>query len=300
MKALKLNPTLTQRNPHNVERSGFHRGEHVAYGTNREGAHDVWRVRKIGNRYEATARATGERLSGRTLKEVGAAIEAQSPRFEDGKVPHRNPPLRDNVYLATVRMARGKHRYFGAFAEFDEVIKQPGAGHVVTYVLNVAGDRLILQNVTPEGIYHFRSEDGATFTGEKVSAEEVKAKIADAVSLESPEDYYHDQNLPRKSPHRNPPKPGTYAGGVGFWRKSIGLSEGAPKHLVPRPKHTTDVDYVEYVRPLAGEPVFELGGNRYQYVVGRYPSGREDIAVYSYAGDVTHGYAFFRRMLNLP
>jgi hypothetical protein len=103
----------------------------------------------------------------------------------------------------------------------------------------------------------------------------------------------------RKAQQRNPPKRGTYAGGVGFWRKSIGLAEGKPKHLVPRPQHTTDVDYVEYVRPLAGEPVFELGGNRYQYVVGRYPSGREDIAVYSFAGDVTHGYAFFRRMLNL-
>ena len=268
MKALKLNP-------HNVDRSGFHRGEHVAYGTNREGNHDVWRVRKMGNRYEATARATGERLSGRTLKEVGAAIEAQSPRFDEGKAPQRNPIVKGSE-LYPAEQEKAKRMYVHRFTQshIPEWARRPrpDGGE---YEPQFADDQDWLEHsefaVTKSGVLDKRHR-----------------------SITS-----HPTWPTRKAAQRNPPKPGTYAGGVGFWRKSIGLAEGKPKHLGSRPQHTTDVDYVEYVRPLAGEPVFELGGNRYQYVVGRYPSGREDIAVYSFAGDVTHGYAFFRRMLNL-
>lgn len=108
----------------------------------------------------------------------------------------------DNIYISKSRLFDGKRKYFGSFVDFDEVIKEPVPGHVVTYILNVDGHRMVLQNVSPDEIYWFKSEDGATFTGDKLSAEEVKSKINKAVSdvKESKEDDIDDLKSLLKNP----------------------------------------------------------------------------------------------------
>lgn len=94
----------------------------------------------------------------------------------------------DNVYIHKVGMSNGKRKYFGSFANFDEVIDEPGPGTYMTYILYVVGHKMILQNKTPEGIYWFKSEDGSTFTGDKLPASVVKSKISKAVTQKEPED----------------------------------------------------------------------------------------------------------------
>lgn len=64
-----------------------------------------------------------------------------------------------------------------------------------------------------------------------------------------------------------------------------------------------DVDYVEYVSQRQGEEPFTLrtgnGQEKFEYVNGKYKSGKVDIAVYAFRGDVCYGYNHFRKMFNL-
>lgn len=57
--------------------------------------------------------------------------------------------------------------------------------------------------------------------------------------------------------------------------------------------------YVEYVGERSNEEPFMLQGAKYQYVNGKYPDGKVDIAVYAFAGDLVYGYESFRKMHNL-
>lgn len=57
--------------------------------------------------------------------------------------------------------------------------------------------------------------------------------------------------------------------------------------------------YVEYVGERTGEEPFMLGGSKYQYVNAKYPNGKIDIGVYSFAGDMVYGYNAFRQMHNM-
>ena len=72
-------------NPHNIDRSGFRKGEHVGYGPNRLGNHDVWRIAKGGGYYEATARETGERITAPTLNGISLKL-----------TPKQNPMVKTN------------------------------------------------------------------------------------------------------------------------------------------------------------------------------------------------------------
>ncbi len=60
-----------------------------------------------------------------------------------------------------------------------------------------------------------------------------------------------------------------------------------------------DEPYVTYLRQMNGEVPFMMGGKKYEYVWAKYPSGKRDIGVYAFAGDVVHGYNYFRKMYNL-
>lgn len=53
---------------HNIERSGFHRGQYVGY----DGG-GVWRIRKVGKRWMATK--DGVSFTRTTLKEISEALE---------------------------------------------------------------------------------------------------------------------------------------------------------------------------------------------------------------------------------
>jgi len=87
----------------------------------------------------------------------------------------------NNVYISrTSSLGNGKRKYFGSFVDFDEIIKVSVPGHVVESILYVDGRKMVLQNVSPDGIYWFKSEEGDTFTGKKLSSEEVKSKIDNA------------------------------------------------------------------------------------------------------------------------
>jgi hypothetical protein len=57
--------------------------------------------------------------------------------------------------------------------------------------------------------------------------------------------------------------------------------------------------YVAYVRDMAGEEPFMIHGKKYQYVYAKYPDGKVDIAVYSFAGDMTYGYAAWNKMMGI-
>ena len=66
-------------------------------------------------------------------------------------------------------------------------------------------------------------------------------------------------------------------------------------------KEADDDDYyVEYVKDKQGEKPFILQGKKFQYVWAKYPSGKIDIGVYAYAGDLVYGYKAFREKYNLP
>ena len=60
-----------------------------------------------------------------------------------------------------------------------------------------------------------------------------------------------------------------------------------------------DAFYVEYLREIPNENPFMLGGEKFQYVMAKYPSGKKDIAVYAFRGDVVYGYKTFRERYNL-
>lgn len=64
-----------------------------------------------------------------------------------------------------------------------------------------------------------------------------------------------------------------------------------------------DAEYVEYLGPMSHEEPFMLrtpsGESKFEYCYARYPSGKKDIAVYSYRGDVCYGYQYFRKAHNL-
>lgn len=60
-----------------------------------------------------------------------------------------------------------------------------------------------------------------------------------------------------------------------------------------------DTSYVTYLRQMNGEEPFMMGDKKFEYVWAEYPSGKRDIGVYSFAGDVVYGYNYFRKMYNL-
>lgn len=60
-----------------------------------------------------------------------------------------------------------------------------------------------------------------------------------------------------------------------------------------------DPQYVAYHSRRPGEEPFMMGGTKYEYVNAEYPNGKIDVAVYSYAGDVTYSYETFRKMHNI-
>lgn len=68
------------------------------------------------------------------------------------------------------------------------------------------------------------------------------------------------------------------------------------ENLVEDPK---DALYVEYHSQRKGEEPFMLGDRKFEYVNGKYPDGKIDIAVYVFAGDLCYGYKAFREMMNL-
>jgi hypothetical protein len=65
------------------------------------------------------------------------------------------------------------------------------------------------------------------------------------------------------------------------------------------PKSEYDTNFVTYLRQMTGEEPFMMGGKKFEYVWAKYPSGKRDIGVYSFAGDVVYGYNYFRKMYNL-
>ena len=64
-------------------------------------------------------------------------------------------------------------------------------------------------------------------------------------------------------------------------------------------KDVDDVEYVMYIKQMNGEEPFMMGGKKFEYVWAKYPSGKRDIGVYAFSGDVVYGYRHFRRMYNL-
>ncbi len=82
---------------------------------------------------------------------------------------------------------------------------------------------------------------------------------------------------------------------------------GGRKHPKDVPAHRTnegtqeddDALYVEYLSQMPGEEPFMLNGQKFEYVWAKYPSGKKDIGVYAFAGDMTYGYNAFRQMHNI-
>jgi hypothetical protein len=61
--------------------------------------------------------------------------------------------------------------------------------------------------------------------------------------------------------------------------------------------------YVEYVGPYGNEKPFTLktanGVEKFEYCKGKYPSGKEDLAVYAYRGDLCYGYKAWKQQYNI-
>lgn len=57
--------------------------------------------------------------------------------------------------------------------------------------------------------------------------------------------------------------------------------------------------YVEYHSQRQGERPFIMGGTKYEYVNAKYPNGKIDIGVYSYAGDIVYSYNVFRQRMGI-
>lgn len=56
-----------------------------------------------------------------------------------------------------------------------------------------------------------------------------------------------------------------------------------------------DAMYVQYDKPYSDEEPFTVQDEKFEYCWGIYPSGKRDIAVYAYAGDVCYGYRWWRK-----
>lgn len=56
---------------------------------------------------------------------------------------------------------------------------------------------------------------------------------------------------------------------------------------------------VEFYKDYNGEHPFEIGGQKYVYCWGKYPTGKVDVAVYSYANDLAYDYNDFRAAHNM-
>lgn len=57
--------------------------------------------------------------------------------------------------------------------------------------------------------------------------------------------------------------------------------------------------YVEYHSQRQGEQPFMMGDTKYEYVNAKYPNGKIDIGVYSYAGDIVYSYEAFRKRMGI-
>ncbi len=51
---------------------------------------------------------------------------------------------------------------------------------------------------------------------------------------------------------------------------------------------------VKYVSDRSGEPIFELHGERFQFVNAKYPSGKTDIGVYRFSDDMVYDLNYWR------
>jgi len=51
---------------------------------------------------------------------------------------------------------------------------------------------------------------------------------------------------------------------------------------------------VEYVSDRSGEPVFELHGERFQFVNAKYPDGKKDVGVYRFSEDMVYDLNYWR------
>jgi len=57
--------------------------------------------------------------------------------------------------------------------------------------------------------------------------------------------------------------------------------------------------YVEYVKQMRDEVPFMMGDKKFEYVWAKYPNGKIDVGVYSFAGDVVLSYKTFRQQYNI-
>lgn len=51
---------------------------------------------------------------------------------------------------------------------------------------------------------------------------------------------------------------------------------------------------VEYVSDRSGEPVFEIHGERFQFVNAKYPDGKKDVGVYRFSEDMVYDLNYWR------
>ena len=58
-------------------------------------------------------------------------------------------------------------------------------------------------------------------------------------------------------------------------------------------------DVVEYVSDRNGENVFNIGGDRWQFVNAKYPNGKIDIGVYRFGTDLTYDYSRWNEEMNI-
>jgi hypothetical protein len=58
-------------------------------------------------------------------------------------------------------------------------------------------------------------------------------------------------------------------------------------------------DVVEYVSDRNGENVFNMGGDRWQFVNAKYPNGKIDIGVYRYGTDLVYDYSRWQEEMNI-
>jgi hypothetical protein len=69
--------------------------------------------------------------------------------------------------------------------------------------------------------------------------------------------------------------------------------------IEPEAKDPMGEMYVGYLKDYGTEQPFTIntqdGPKKFQYVWAEYPNGKHDIAVYSFSGDVTYGYKWFRK-----